>query len=139
PPIHALSFLSDANPGNGHTRARIVLEGYALTLNLANPISLDLVSLSRLYRDGSLSPRQIVRSLLERLGNRPESAIWTHLLPPQDLLAQADAVEKRRSAGESLPLFGLPFAVKDVFDVAGYPTTAGCPAFAYVPQRTAPV
>jgi allophanate hydrolase len=110
-----------------------------LTLTLVNPISLDLVSLSRLYRDGSLSPRQIVRSLLERLGNRPESVVWTHLLPSSDLIAQAEVVEKRRSAGESLPLFGVPFAVKDVFDVAGYATTAVCPAFAYVPQRTAPV
>src|SRR6185436_8315621 len=33
----------------------------------------------------------------------------------------------------------IPFAVKDNFDVAGLPTTAGCPSFAYKPQRTATV
>jgi allophanate hydrolase len=38
-----------------------------------------------------------------------------------------------------LPLFGIPFAVKDNIDVAGMPTTAACPAFAYTPSETAPV
>ena len=34
---------------------------------------------------------------------------------------------------ESLPLYGVPFAVKDNIDVAGMPTTAACPDFAYTP------
>jgi allophanate hydrolase len=48
------------------------------------------------------------------------------------------ALEARRAAGETLPLFGLPFAVKDNIDVAGIPTTAACPAFSYTPARSAP-
>ena len=40
---------------------------------------------------------------------------------------------------ERLPLFGIPFAVKDNIDIAGMPTTAACPAFAYTPSETAPV
>jgi allophanate hydrolase len=37
------------------------------------------------------------------------------------------------------PLGARRFAVKDNIDVAGVPTTAGCPDFAYVPQRSATV
>src|SRR5690349_17182065 len=49
------------------------------------------------------------------------------------------AIERARTVDPALPLAGVPFAVKDNIDVAGMPTTAGCPAFAYVPERTAPV
>ncbi|NDJ57927.1 allophanate hydrolase [Enterobacteriaceae bacterium 4M9] len=38
---------------------------------------------------------------------------------------------------QSLPLFGIPFAVKDNIDVAGWPTSAACPAFTYTAQHDA--
>ena len=51
------------------------------------------------------------------------------------------ACERRRrcedGGPEGKPLFGVPFAVKDNIDVAGLPTTAACPAFAYTPERSA--
>ena len=39
----------------------------------------------------------------------------------------------------SLPLYGIPFAIKDNIDFAGLPTTAGCAAFAYQPAESNPV
>ena len=39
----------------------------------------------------------------------------------------------------SLPLYGIPFAIKDNIDLAGTPTTAGCPDFAFTPQKSATV
>ena len=62
--------------------------------------------------------------------DRPE--IWISLRPMQDVLADAIEVDP------SLPLAGLLLAVKDNVDVAGMPTTAGCPAFAFTPGETAP-
>jgi allophanate hydrolase len=64
---------------------------------------------------------------------------WILRLAPEAVLAQARAVEARIAAGEVLPLAGVPFAVKDNIDVAGLPTSAACPAFAHVPERSATV
>ncbi|WP_454860339.1 allophanate hydrolase [Promicromonospora soli] len=67
--------------------------------------------------------------------DRPE--VWIDLRPRADVLADAEEVTRRLEAGEDLPLAGLLAAVKGNIDVAGLPTTAGCPAFAYSPERDA--
>jgi allophanate hydrolase len=56
-----------------------------------------------------------------------------------DPAAIADAVEAARAADPAGPLAGVRLAVKDNIDVAGLPTTAGCPAYAYEPERSATV
>jgi allophanate hydrolase len=111
----------------------------ALMLNSPGVASLDLTTLARLYQAGTVSPEEIVTGLLRRSAAFADPAVWIFRLPAEAILNQAQAVARRRAAGESLPLYGVPFAVKDNIDVAGYPTSAGCPAFAYTAQRTAPV
>jgi allophanate hydrolase len=64
---------------------------------------------------------------------------WIERPSPDAILARARAVDARIAAGETLPLAGVPFAVKDNIDVAGVPTTAACPAFAYTPEVSATV
>jgi allophanate hydrolase len=64
---------------------------------------------------------------------------WICRPDPAAVLAQARAVDARVAAGERLPLAGATFAVKDNIDVAGQPTTAACPAFAYTPPVSAEV
>ncbi|GAA4527180.1 allophanate hydrolase [Amycolatopsis samaneae] len=80
-----------------------------------------------------------VRATYARIAavDRPE--VWIELRPEADVLADAAALEARRAAGEALPLYGKLAAVKGNIDVAGLPTTAGCPAYAYRPARDAPV
>jgi len=83
------------------------------------------------------TPTERVRQAYRRdaAAGRPE--VWLTLRPEADVLAEAAAVEARLAAGEDLPLAGLVLAVKDNVDVAGLPTTAGHPDFAYTPERTA--
>lgn len=62
---------------------------------------------------------------------------WIDRVAREDVLAAARAVDARIAAGETLPLAGVPFAVKDNLDVAGLETTAACPAFAYRARESA--
>src|ERR1700722_90911 len=64
-----------------------------------------------------------------------DPAMFIALRAKKDALTIAAALEAAGPAGK--PLFGVPFAVKDNIDVAGLPTTAACPAFAYRPARSA--
>jgi allophanate hydrolase len=63
--------------------------------------------------------------------DRPE--IWIFLRPIADALADAEAIDAAVRAGAELPLAGLTAAVKNNVDVAGLPTTAGCPSYATTP------
>lgn len=65
--------------------------------------------------------------------------VWLALRAHADLMARADGLERLADASAALPLFGIPFGVKDNIDVAGLPTSAGCPAFAYPASEDAPV
>lgn len=65
--------------------------------------------------------------------------IWISRASREAFLNAARAVDARIAAGEVLPLAGVPFAAKDNIDVAGFETTAACPAFAYRPAASATV
>ncbi|MFD5637484.1 allophanate hydrolase [Streptomyces sp. NPDC127077] len=68
--------------------------------------------------------------------DRPE--IWIDLRPRAEAEREARSVDERAAAGEHLPLAGRLLAVKGNIDVAGLPTTAGCPAYAHTPKADAP-
>jgi len=83
------------------------------------------------YRNGDLTPVQAMKQLATALHDS-ERALWIHLLDESSLVEQAEALND-----PTLPLYGVPFAVKDNIDVAGMPTTAACSAFAYTPEHDA--
>jgi allophanate hydrolase len=97
---------------------------------------LGLDALAAAYRGGSLTPRQLVTRLRERaLALNPQFHLFIHLLDEAELEPCLAQLERRAPA--DLPLYGVPFAIKDNIDLADVPTTAACPAFAYVPGRSA--
>jgi allophanate hydrolase len=88
------------------------------------------------YRGGH-SPVSVVEHCLARIEAVADPGIFLHQVARDDALAAAARLPAFDPA--CLPLWGIPFAVKDNIDVAGLPTTAGCPGYSYIAEATAPV
>lgn len=81
------------------------------------------------HRSGAATPEQSVRRCYERIRAYGDPAVFITLRDEAEALAEARDLMAAGPAGK--PLYGVPVAIKDNIDVAGLPTTAACPAFAY--------
>ena len=103
-------------------------------------LSLDITTLHAGYRNGSLTPTQVIEEVYRRIEARGDDHVWLSLVPQRVAVERARALETRfppRSGPDSHPLYGLPFSVKDNIHVAGMATSAACPAFTHVADVTA--
>eukprot|EP01038_Epipyxis_sp_PR26KG_P018357 gene18358-25858_t len=96
-----------------------------------------LTSLLAAHLDGSATIPQTIAACYARHRAHGDAAIFITLRPEAEVLAEAEALQAEGPRGRAL--WGVPVAVKDNIDVAGLPTTAACPAFAYEPERDATV
>ncbi len=96
----------------------------------------DISSLLQRYATGTLTPTAMVEALHASI-QKNENPIWISTLSLTALKDHARNVEARGL--EALPLYGVPFAIKDNIDLANTVTTAACPAFGYQPEHSAPV
>jgi allophanate hydrolase len=101
------------------------------------PTSLHLSALAEAYASGDCTPLSVVDAIYAQLAAHPQPALFISSLSHLEAQAAAREVMERKARGESLPLYGVPFGVKDNIDVAGRETTAACAAYAYRPSRHA--
>ena len=99
------------------------------------PPMLTLPALQAAYA-GGLTPLEMVEEVIRRRDASADPAVFI-AETTADVLR--DAARSIMAGPRNLPLWGIPFAVKDNIDVAGLPTTAACPAFAYRPDADATV
>ncbi|AOI99602.1 allophanate hydrolase [Burkholderia sp. LA-2-3-30-S1-D2] len=96
-----------------------------------------IAALRARYVAGDLTPHALVDAIAAHFDAGDPHHAWIRPLTRAEMSRYADALAGRDVA--SLPLYGVPFAIKDNIDLAGIPTTAACPAYAYTPARSAPV
>ena len=93
------------------------------------------------YQQEGLAPAAVLGALRNELST--DDNAWISLASEAQLNEQLAALDERLQQVEgnvaSLPLYGVPFAVKDNIDAAGWDTTAACPAFAHQASADATV
>ncbi|WP_158971938.1 allophanate hydrolase [Paraglaciecola sp. L3A3] len=104
-----------------------------LPINLSPPLNLTIRALQQSYKNGDFNPSTLITELLAEAKNYPES--WIHILSAAEVAPYVKALENKTP--EECPLWGVPFAIKDNIDLAGIPTTAACPEFSYVAEKSA--
>lgn len=105
---------------------------------MKHQFDLRLSALRDAYSSQCLTPRQLFSALREHAAAlNPEFNLYIHLLTADEQEPYLAALDNRNL--DELPLFGVPFSIKDNIDLAGIPTTAACPAFAYTPTQSATI
>ena len=83
-------------------------------------------------RSAGVSASVAIAAVLDRLDRCDDPGILIGSSLRAQAMAQAAELDTIDPAAR--PLHGVPFLVKDNIDVAGVPTTCGCPSYAYVPS-----
>lgn len=97
--------------------------------------SLSITELHERYRNGLLSPETLIADITTKIKSFEDYNIWIHPLNEDELEVYISNLQGK--GPDDLPLYGIPFAIKDNIDLAGVPTTAACPEFSYIPEENA--
>lgn len=89
------------------------------------------------HAGGTGSPAKTAARVADAIAARGDDGTWLSTVPRAELIDAAEAIERLPGA-RTLPLYGVPFGVKDSIDVQGQPTTLSCPDYSYIAPATAP-
>ncbi|GEN27632.1 allophanate hydrolase [Halovibrio variabilis] len=98
-------------------------------------LALDITNLHAAYMQGDLTPATLIDALLAQADTHGNEPAWITRLSREQLAPYLQRLEGE--SPDTLPLYGIPFAMKDNIDLAGIPTTVGSPAYAYTPTENA--
>jgi len=93
-----------------------------------------IADIVKAHRSGT-APEETIARAYARIRKHDDPAIFITLRDEQDALSEAKALAQK--SDPALPLYGVPFAVKDNIDIGGMPTTVACPDFAYTAKTDA--
>ena len=93
------------------------------------------------YQMGEVTPRQFIGELLQKIHQVKNDCAWIAITSRDQIQKQLDNLDRlaKEKSMEQLPLYGVPFAIKDNIDAADWETTVGCPDFAFTPSQNSTV
>lgn len=98
-------------------------------------MNLNIKDLRAKYLSGETTIKEVISSVFSKIEQTKDYNIWIYTLNEEELKPYLKNLENKNP--KDLPLYGIPFAIKDNIDLVGIPTTAGCPEFSYTPKKSA--
>ena len=89
------------------------------------------------YLSGNTTVKELFGRIIQKIEKRGDDGVWITLVPKTHIMRRAIELDLLPvSKKKELPLFGIPFSVKDCIDVAELPTTSACPKYKYTAHHT---